>query len=281
MYYIADNELFEMMKHLENYSENIRALTETKFYLGLYKDISIIVRGEVEFNIIPEEYRETALEDIIQDTQISVYRKQYEFLNNPKSRYAGARVNYLKKIAHRRFIDWLDEHDDEIKSFSMEEKEAKYETVSDTFDARDYAFPAYRLAKYYVLFNKITKRTFPKICFLYKDIEMIVGKNNKNGGISGKHNVLERLNGRPVNDIRKEIFTEIEKICPIDIPQWYINDLKRLVWMDKCDSTFWMSYSYASSACSRIKDILEESEEEIFGMAREIINSFDVNHVYM
>ena len=245
MFNIADNNLFDTMCALNVTNEHKRELIETKFFLGLYKDIPIIV------------YR---------------YKNLDKFLNDPKSRYPGARVNYLKRIVYCRTRDWINKHHDEMFGMAVDKTDKELQYELNEFNAKEYIDVAHRLAKYLILFDNIDNKLLAKICFLYKDIEMKVNKSGKNGGLSGKNNVLERLNGRMVDDIRDEIPSEIIKVCPVDMPKEYEDLLKTCLWKDKAKSpVFSMTYNYAVSACSRLKNELDFYEDDIIDATKTIM----------
>ena len=280
MYSIADNNMFEMMGKLSVTNEYKRELVETRFFLGLYKDIPIIVHRLSDFNEIPLKYRESAMEDIVQSTQISVYSNLDKFLKDPKSNNPGARVNYLKRIVYCRTRDWINRHYDEMYGQSMDDTEHEVHQSMDEYDAHNYIDVSHRLAKYLILFEKIDKKLLPKICFIYKDIEMKVNKSGKNGGLSGKNNVLERLNGRSIDDIRGEIPSEIMKVCPFELPENYMELLKNSLRKDLTKKpVFNMTYNYAVSACSRLKDELDSYEDDIITTTKTIIEMFEENYV--
>ena len=280
MFNIADNNLFDTMCALNVTNEHKRELIETKFFLGLYKDIPIIVYRLNDFNDIPLEFRDAAIEDIVQNTQISIYKNLDKFLNDPKSRYPGARVNYLKRIVYCRTRDWINKHHDEMFGMAVDKTDKELQYELNEFNAKEYIDVAHRLAKYLILFDNIDNKLLAKICFLYKDIEMKVNKSGKNGGLSGKNNVLERLNGRMVDDIRDEIPSEIIKVCPVDMPKEYEDLLKTCLWKDKAKSpVFSMTYNYAVSACSRLKNELDFYEDDIIDATKTIMRMFEENHI--
>lgn len=278
MFYISEDNMFEMMSNVNN--EYKRELVETRFFLGLYKDIPIIVHRLSDFNDIPLKYREVAMEDIVQSTQISIYKDLDKFLKNPKSKHAGARVNYLKRIVYCRTRDWINSHYDEMYGQSLDDTDREVHQEMDGYDVHNYIDVANRLANYIILFEKIDNKLLPKICFLYKDIEMKVNKSGKNGGLSGKNNVLERLNGRLIDDIRGEIPSEIMKVCPFEIPEDYMGLLRDCLWKDRAKKpVFNMTYNYAVSACSRLKDELDSYEDDIIKTTKTIIEMFEENYI--
>lgn len=279
MFNIADTDLFEMMCNLNTSNGLKKEMIETRFFLGLYKDIPVMVYRLDDFKNIPLGFRNAAMEDIVQNTQLSIYKNLDKFLSDPKSKLAGARVNYLKRIVYCRTRDWINSHYDEMNGASMEDIDKEPHHGLEEFDADDYIDIAYRLAKYLILFEKIDNKLLAKICFFYKDIEMKVNKSGKNGGLSGKNNVLDRLNGKMVDDIREGMFSEIIKVCPVDIPDEYVDMLTACVWKDKVKSpVFCMTYNYAVSACSRLKNELDFYENDIIAATEAIMEMFEDNH---
>lgn len=289
MFYIANENVFNIMKGITNYSGYMNNLLKDNFYLLLYHDTKLMIRGDSSFNKIPERFRDEALQDIQQDVACSVHNSLNKFVYDGKSVHGGARVNWLKRVVSRRIADWKRSHPDEMCGDSFEEIEHTVASSDNSFDVFDYFEPVKRVAKYHVLFTDIDYRIQSKICFLYKDVECIVGKAGKNGGLSNKHNVLTKLKDRTLFDIADDIPEEIGKVCAADIPEESMKEIMNSINKDlfcknrkydyKGEYVFEMSYGYAVRECSEIKRELEKYDSVINDRTVKILKEMEDRYI--
>lgn len=229
MYYISDDNSFMKMMLLNNVKSTKKNLIENRFWLSLQADVIAMIRQNEGFVTLPKGLQEYALDEVTQEVLVAVYKSRSRFVNNSESKNAGSRVNWLKEIVNKKMIDFQNKNRIFINSISLDQDDLngvtyidKQETpVDSTIEISD----VYFFAKYYVFFMRFHFRLKSKFMYLYKDMDKTRYKMGKNGGASGNHNCLVRLEGKTMFEIRDNILEELQGFVGFVVPDKYMVDI--------------------------------------------------------
>ena len=270
MYKIAEAKLYNNMLNRNNLKPYMRDLIETEFWLALQSDIIKILHKDSAFAVIPDEFKEEAIKDICQDSLMAIWCNIDGFLSNESSIHGGARANYLKTTVHYKACDFLNNNKDMFGCDIPDDLATKSYTDISISEIQQFA-------KFYHLFTNVNYRYTAKITYFYKMIYTYNNKKGKNGGLSGKHNVLPTINGKSYYELGIDIIDTLHMFASECIPNKYLYDVAHSIGLTNIQerdsmkqSIFHTIYSTAEGECSRVKKILNNDSDIIDDLALQI-----------
>ena len=281
MYYISDDKSFMKLTLLNDVKSSKKNLIENRFWLSLQADVVAMIRQNERFVTLPKGFQEYAIEEISQEVLIAVYKSRNRFVNNPESKNAGSRVNWLKEIVNTKISIFLKNNQQlfyptlSIEQDSLQKVPCLYSIeapVNHDIEIED----VYFFAKYYVFFTRFQFRIKSKFMCLYKDMEKTKYKMGKNGGASGKHNCLVRLEGKTLFEIGDNILEELQEFVGLVVPDKYMVDImnsimSELMKISKGDfignTVFEMKSKTAREESSRIDKAFSKYKDDINAFA--------------